>query len=223
MLCTENIHAKCDWDNVNPLVLAARQGAKFIRGGCTNIQALHGIPEGIASNDMVPGSSSTREVFIVVKSECAQYAAGAMPNTLSFRPALHEGLRWDDRRVRYNWTMNIDCINRGFDIGSPEIKTGKGHNLKHDGMMVSIHDIQKLVADGGKFIDDLKTRTGVDIHFPKDLWEYQYSAVGMGSQSTSMIEFEIGLYNGTHEAIKKCKEEIQARCLVPWHEIPKDN
>ncbi|KAJ8070936.1 hypothetical protein OCU04_001294 [Sclerotinia nivalis] len=246
MLCTENIHTKCDWNNLNNPFNAvvhsspSNQGTQFVGGGCSNIQALHGKPEEIALNDMVPGSDSTREVFIVIKSECDQYAAGAMPNTLSFRPALHNGLKWDDKRVRNNWAVDINRINRGLDIGcgpnrwaggncpdfqfvslAPQIKTSKGNNLKHDGIIVSIHDIQKLVADGGKFIDDLKIRTGVDIHFPKDLWEYRY--LGMSSQFPSTIEFEIGLYNGTHEAIEKCKEEIQARYLVPWHEIAKDN
>ncbi|KAF7868404.1 hypothetical protein EAF04_004936 [Stromatinia cepivora] len=237
MLCTENIHTKCDWNNPSNRVNADHG---FVGGGCSNIQALHGKAEEIALNDMVPGSESTREVFIVIKSECDQYAAGAMPNTLSFRPALHNGLKLNDKRVRNNWAVDIHRINRGLDIGcgpnrwangncpnfqfvslAPEIKASKGKNLKHDGMMVSIHDIQKLVADGGKFINDLKIRTGVDIHFPKGLWEYQYSA--MSSQFPSTIEFEIGLYNGTHEAIEQCKEEIQARYLVPWHDIPKDN
>lgn len=215
-LCAPNIHKGCDWGRLVPNL---NQGIKYqchvgacIHGGCTNVQALHGIPRAIALNDMVPGSPSTKEVFLVVRSRRDEYAPGEMPNTLTFRPILQDGLNEDQRDAKKYWEEQLRRVRRGLDFGcganrwnyrtipdfkfvslAPEVKDGKGRNLKHGGMMLDYDNMEQLVKYGKKFIPDLMRRTGVDIRPSAPYW---------------YDDMEFCFYNGTDEAIEKCKREI---------------
>ncbi|KAI9647662.1 hypothetical protein NHQ30_004047 [Ciborinia camelliae] len=219
-LCTENVRGRCSWKSFGSILPGDNRSMCLkhhaIAGGCSNIQALHGKPEKIALNDLVPGSETTREVFLVVKSPFDEYAGGEMPNTLTFRPAIHDGLDHDDLRRKGQWETEIYCAGLGLDIGcgpnrwangkmpefkfvflAPKIKDGKGKKLRHDGIMVPFQYFDKFTMDNGKFIDSLKLQTGVDIQL-RPIFER---------------EVEIGLFNGTDEGINKCKEAIMARLV----------
>ncbi|KAF7940553.1 uncharacterized protein EAE98_000680 [Botrytis deweyae] len=190
----------------------------------TSLQILHGKPPKDANSSMFPGSPSTREVSIVLPSFIYRYAAGEMPNTITFRPSVHNVLEIDGVRIAAAWANEIHEIRSGLDFGwgpsrwkndscpdfdfvsfAPSYKDGKGKKLRHDGFLMSSKDCERITAHGGAFLEDLKLRTGVDIRVgycsDSDAYTGWFEAVN-----------EVGLFNGTSEGIKQCEFEILAHC-----------
>lgn len=234
--CLENMHVGCartTWSvfrGSSPDDMDECQMGRAIGGGgCTAIQALHGKPKEIALNDLVPGSESTREVFTVIKSHCDKYGPGEMPNTLTFRPAVHDGPTYDDRDNKRQRWQKIDHVRQGLDIGcgpnrwtndncpdfkfvhlAPQIKDGKGKKLKHDAMIVYLTDLQELLENDANFLENLQARTGVEIEDSSEVL-----SIYMLNQHRRAYKqiCEIGFYNGTNEQIEECKREIRAKCV----------
>ncbi|KAF5875841.1 uncharacterized protein Bfra_002237 [Botrytis fragariae] len=191
----------------------------------TSLQILHGRPLKGANSPTCPGSPSTREVYIVLPSFIYRYAAGEMPNTITFRPSVHDVLEIDGVQIGAAWANEIHKIKSGLDFGcgpsrwtngscpdfnfvsfGPCYKDGKGKKLRHDGLLMSSEDCEKITAHGGAFLEDLKLRTGVDIRFgscsDSDAYPGWWETVN-----------EVGLFNGTNKGIKECEVEILAHCL----------
>ncbi|THV45380.1 hypothetical protein BGAL_0496g00040 [Botrytis galanthina] len=213
-----HLHGSCrcgwisaDWDPGNRVV--------------TSLQVLHGKPQKDRNWPMFPGSSSTREVSIVLPSFVYRYAAGEMPNTITFRPSVNDVLEIGGVRIGAEWAYEIQEIRSGLNFGcgpskwkndscpdfsfvsfAPSYKDGKGKKLRHAGFLISSKDCEKITANGGAFLEDLKLRTGVDIRFgycsDSDAYARWFKAVN-----------EVGLFNGTDEGIKQCEFEILAHCL----------
>ncbi|TEY86540.1 hypothetical protein BOTCAL_0006g00200 [Botryotinia calthae] len=191
----------------------------------TSLQILHVRPSKDANSTMFPGSPSTREVFIVMPSFIYRYAAGEMPNTATFRRSAHDVIDTSDDRIDAAWYKEINKIRSGLDFGcgssrwtndscpdfslasfGPSYKDGKGKKLRHDGSLMSSKGCEKITADGGAFLEDLRLRTGVDIRI--GYWRNSDAYHGWYENLN-----EIGLFNGTDEEIKECEETIMARLL----------
>ncbi|KAJ8070937.1 hypothetical protein OCU04_001295 [Sclerotinia nivalis] len=160
---------------------------------------------------MLTGSPSTKEVFLVVQSTCYKFRAGQMPNTVTFRPVLQKSC---NDSIKHMPEMNGQWTDgKGPDFKfvslAPSLKDGKGKELKHDGTIIHIEDAVKFTRFGKKFPADLKLKTGVDVNFKT----YRSSLI---VPCWDNHDCEIGLFNGTDEGIEKCKEEIKARCAVPF-------
>lgn len=179
-------------------------------GGVGILGVLHGKPEEIALNNLVPGAPSVKEVFFVVKSEAMKFEAGAMSNNLTFRPAVHNGLTCGQERTKFALEREVDNVRSGAGIPScgvnrwdcgnypgfnfvslaPPLNYGRGRELMHDAVMVPTRDMGKLTYRNGQFLHDLAHKAGVNIVPAEKAY--------IGEKNR-----EICLYNGTEEGISK--------------------
>ncbi|KAF7868402.1 hypothetical protein EAF04_004934 [Stromatinia cepivora] len=220
---------KCDFDTSEfphgDDDYACSIGAGIGGGGVGILGVLHGKDEDIALNTMVPGAPHVEEVFFVVKTECMKFDAGVMPNDLTFRPAIHNGLTSGQERSKISLEGGVHNVRMGLGVDgcgddrnrwdkgnhpefsfvslAPPLKDGRGKELKHDAIQVPTKDIGTLIYRHNEFLTDLANKTKVDI-VPSDK-----AYVGQKNR-------EIGLYNGTEEGIEQAKEEIKKQLLVDF-------
>ncbi|KAJ8070938.1 hypothetical protein OCU04_001296 [Sclerotinia nivalis] len=116
-------------------------GAGIGGGGVGILGVLHGKDEDIAHNTLVPGAPHVEEVFFVVKTECMKFDTGVMPNDLTFRPAIHNGLL-DRKEARL-------VLREGFIMFAWDL--------------VPTKDIGTLIYRNNEFLTELANKTKVDI------------------------------------------------------------
>ncbi|KAF7960202.1 hypothetical protein EAE96_001800 [Botrytis aclada] len=186
------------------------------------LQILRGKLGKDAKYSTFPGSPSTMEVYVVVPSLVYNFAAGNMPNTVTLRDSVHEGLcaggsppgaTWAEiiRLLRAGRTSrcgpgrwaNGGCPDFKFCSFGPSYKDGKGKTLRHHGFILGRKKFEKITR--GTFLEDLRLRTGVDIR--TGLWSHTEDFPTCFNQTN-----EVGLFNGTDEGIRECEDEILAHC-----------
>ncbi|KAF7922345.1 uncharacterized protein EAE97_011087 [Botrytis byssoidea] len=198
-------------------------GAGIGGGGIDVMGILHGKDMTIARNSLVPGVPSVEEVFFVVKTECMKFPAGQMPSTLTFRPAIHNGLTQSQQQKRTDFEAEVVKARAGEGVRAcganrwndklpdfsfvslaPSLKDGKGKILQHDAVQVPTEHMGKLTYRSNEFLNELAVKANLEIvPAPK-------AYVGEKNR-------EIGLYNGTEKGIELAKEEIQKQLLKDFN------
>jgi hypothetical protein len=106
----------CDWDDHGSFAIRASRDAFQVRGGCTLIEALHGIESGmIYGKTHIRGFPDLKEIYVVIKSNVFPVKPRSNHLHSELRPATYQGLD-DTERNMVNVELNselTDCQTLG--------------------------------------------------------------------------------------------------------------
>lgn len=84
-----------------------------IAGGCTTMQALHGIHKDMAWTEMASGVKGLKEVYFVVPTHLIPGIAGKVDECIAFHPAHGNGLTTGQVKVKNSLQREVDLIEAG--------------------------------------------------------------------------------------------------------------
>ncbi|KAK0102969.1 hypothetical protein ONS96_005587 [Cadophora gregata f. sp. sojae] len=208
-----------DWNHDGPIYGPDQTEIDYgyaIAGGCTVMQALHGIHKDVAWTEMESGVKGLKEVFFVVPTHLIPGIAGKVDESIGFRPARGSGLTSGQVKVKSNLQKEVDLIEAGgvlpYCSVDDSMNNWSGYNKPEfkfvtftpksriggkifDSMIVSSDGLPRINGRDWKFIKDVERKSGCHMEIPKRDYPTQPSR-------------EIGLY-GTRAAIDKAIKLIQ--------------
>lgn len=215
ILCSGQLFNCCDYNLDDPFQGVDPMDIDYgyaMAGGCTPMQALHGIDRLISLSGLSTGCRGLREVNWIVPSKLMAFKAGEMRAGIGLRPAVGNGLTTGQEKWKIIIEEDIERVNSGEGLrgvgdnkwvgdDKPEFKWMSFAPIPGPGKQ---YDAMKLC---GKGESKLKYRLGDITAKIKDLTGCEITV--MWKEYRMQKEIELGLY-GTETGINSAKEQIVA-------------
>jgi len=218
-----------DWNHDDPIHGPDQMEVDYgyaIAGGCTIMQALHGIHKDVAWTERASGVKGLKEVFFVVPTHLIPGIAGKVGESIGFRPARGSGLTSGQVRVKKVLQDEVDLVEAGgilpycsFDDSmnnsgdnKPDFKfvtfTPKSFidGMIFDSMIIASDDLPKLNGQDWKSIKNVDRNSGCHVKIPKRDYQTQLSR-GIGFYGTK---------SGIEKAIKLIQEQLVSRKTISF-------
>lgn len=218
-----------DWNHDDPIHGPDQMEVDYgyaIAGGCTIMQALHGIHKDVAWTERASGVKGLKEVFFVVPTHLIPGIAGKVGESIGFRPARGSGLTSGQVRVKKVLQDEVDLVEAGgilpycsFDDSmnnsgdnKPDFKfvtfTPKSFidGMIFDSMIIASDDLPKLNGQDWKSIKNVDRNSGCHVKIPKRDYQTQLSR-GIGFYGTK---------SGIEKAIKLIQEQLKLKAGNNW-------
>jgi len=203
---TLNCHG---WRGNDPIECAQKL---TIAGGCSPMQALHGIDPAVAQNSLVLGVRGLEDVYWVVPSELLPLRAGDIDESVGFRNAVGDGLMNGQKCFKELIAADIAIVEGGSPLpkcGSFDYWSGPNKPSFHF-VSFSPHPAP------GKVFDSLPILTATIPKLKFKSWErVKKIAQQTGCHIKVCVEHyieqqrrEVGFY-GTPEQVPKAKEAVK--------------
>lgn len=188
---------------------------RAISGGVVPMQALHGMDEDVALNNLVPGCAQLQEVFWIVKTQLMPEGGSVATATSTLRVAVNPGTTRGQQRVRETHEKEIKLIKEGEGV----YRTGKN---RWTGDKAPVFSFMCLAprADVGKVHDALDVEDLCMGRLKGKNWEY---IKRVKAETGCLIRVapcepylrtntEISVY-GSRDGVTMAKEMILQRCM----------
>ncbi|KAH7383664.1 hypothetical protein BKA64DRAFT_164537 [Cadophora sp. MPI-SDFR-AT-0126] len=219
-----------DWNHDDPFHGPDQMEIDYgyaIAGGCTVMQALHGIHKDGAWTEMASGVKGLKEAFFVVPTHLIPGIAANVDESIGFRPAREGGLTSGQVKVKHDLQDEVDLIEAGGVLpycsvdnsmnnwsgdNKPQFKfvtfAPKSHVLGKvfDSVIIPSEDLPKLNGGDWKFIKYVKRQSGYHVKIANRDYPTQPFR-------------EIGLYGtrfGIKKAVKLIEEQLKGLSRNNW-------